>query len=125
MWAANERVEGWPEVSPSMQRVERLDQGPLAVGSRARIKSPRLPAVVWTVTALDPGLSFSWESRSQGIRTVATHELEAKPDDRTSLRLVVEMSGVPAWLLWPVIRRIARGFMLQEAAGFKRYCERD
>jgi uncharacterized membrane protein len=72
VWAANEDVERWPELAPSMEQVERLDDGALVVGSRARIKQPRLPAAEWVVTALDRRRSFSWESRSFGMRTVAT-----------------------------------------------------
>jgi len=123
VWAANEDVERWPELAPSMEQVERLDDGALVVGSRARIKQPRLPAAEWVVTALDRGRSFSWESRSFGMRTVATHELVATRDGGTTLTLVVEMFGPPARLLWPFIRGTARGFMKQEATGFKRHCE--
>ncbi len=86
-------------------------------------KQPRFPAAEWVVTALDRGRSFSWESRNIGMLSVATHVLEASDDGGTTLTLVVEMSGLPARVMWPFMRGTARRFMEQEAAGFKAYCE--
>jgi hypothetical protein len=53
--------------------VERLDQGPLSVGSRARIKQPRLPAAVWEVA----GHSFTWMARGPGVITTGSHVVTA------------------------------------------------
>ena len=51
VWALTEDVEAWPDVTPTMTSVERLEDGPLAVGSQASIKRPGQGARVWTVTA--------------------------------------------------------------------------
>lgn len=129
VWAANEDVERWPELSRSMERVERLDEGALVLGSRARIKQPRMPSAVWVVAELERGVSFRWESRQMGMRMAAVHELastqtlEGDGAVGTTLTLVVEMSGVVARLAWPFARGIARRSMKLEAAGFKAYCE--
>ncbi len=122
VWAANEDIESWPQISPSMAEVTRLDGGPLAMGCRARIRQPRFPSAEWTLTALDPGRALTWESRNMGVRTIATHELEPTITG-TSLLFVVELSGLPVRLLSPVISRIAHRFIEQEARGFKSYCE--
>ena len=61
-------VAGWPRLSPTMQSVQRLDEGPLRVGSSARIKQPGQRAVVWTVTRLEPGREFSWHTVRRGCR---------------------------------------------------------
>jgi carbon monoxide dehydrogenase subunit G len=123
VWAANEDVELWPELSPSMDRVERLDEGELVLGSRARIKQPRMPSAVWEVVELERGVSFRWESRQMGIRMAAVHELESNGAGGTTLTLIVEMAGLPVLLMGWLIRRMARRSMEQEAAGFKAYCE--
>ena len=123
VWAANEDVERWPELSASMERVERLDEGELILGSRARIKQPRMPSAMWVVAELERGVSFRWESRSFGMRMAAVHELEANSSGGTTLTLVVEMSGLVARVGWPVARVMARRSMELEATGFKAFCE--
>ena len=42
-WAVTVDVERWPEWTPTMQSVERLERGPFGVGSTAKIKQPQLP----------------------------------------------------------------------------------
>lgn len=59
VWAVMSDIEAWPEWTPTVTRVELLDPGPLAVGQRARVLQPRLPAAVWRITALGPGRSFT------------------------------------------------------------------
>ena len=66
-------VERWPEWTASVTSVELLHQGPLRVGSRARIKQPRLPTAVWEVTEVVTGRSFTWIARGPGIMTTASH----------------------------------------------------
>ncbi len=123
VWAANEDVEQWPELSPSMDRVERLDEGELVLGSRARIGQPRMPSAVWEVVELERGTSFRWESRQMGMRMAAVHELASNAAGGTTLTLMVEMAGLPVLVMGWLIRRMARRSMAQEAAGFKAYCE--
>jgi hypothetical protein len=63
-------VERWSEWTPTVKRIQRLEQGPLTVGSRARIQPPRLPAAVWEVTQLQEGRGFTWVTRSPGVRVL-------------------------------------------------------
>ncbi|MBT5774046.1 MAG: polyketide cyclase [Dehalococcoidia bacterium] len=123
VWAAHEDIERWPERLESMERVQRLDEGELGVGSRAKIKQPWLPALRYELTELEPERRVTWENHGLGLHIVATHALVATATGGTELTLSLEMSGLPARLGWPLMRGLARKFQRQEAAGFKAYCE--
>ena len=75
VWNVLTNVERWPEWTSSMTRVERLDTGPLQVGSTARIEQPKLPSVVWRVTELEPERSFSWVASRGGVTMLAGHRI--------------------------------------------------
>src|SRR5688572_90632 len=77
VWAIMADVERWPEWTASVRSIERLEQGPFTTGSRARVRQPRLPVAVWTVTSLDPGRSFEWQNTSPGIKSRGVHTVEA------------------------------------------------
>lgn len=105
-----------------MESVQLLDDGPFQVGSRALIKQPGLPAAEWCVTALTPGEFFSWESRIRGIRLQAEHQLTTK-DGRTENLLAVEIFGIAAMLIWPLMRSSVIRAITHENQGLKRHCE--
>ena len=112
LWALTVAVEGWPGFTPTVTSAKRLDEGPLRVGSRVRLKQPGQPARVWTVTVLEPRRRFAWSTRLLGTTLTGVHELtETVPGARNVLR--VELTGWTSGLLGallrvPIARAIAR-----------------
>jgi uncharacterized membrane protein len=86
-------IERWPQVMPTVTRVDRLDDGPIAVGSSARLEQPGLRPAVWTVTTLEPGRRFAWASRLLGARIVGRHDVEAV-DGGARNTLTLELDGI-------------------------------
>jgi uncharacterized membrane protein len=122
VWEVYSDVEHWPELTESVTSVELLDPGPLRVGSRARIRQPRLPVAEWTVTEIDPGRSFTWVARGPGVRTTGTHVVEPHDDGARATAILVQ--GGP---LGPVVGLLTKGltkrYLAMEIAGLKARAE--
>ena len=83
VWAVLVDVERWPQWTASVSEVRLLGDGPLAVGTRVRIRQPRLPTTVWEVIALEQGRGFTWKAVAPGVVTVADHRVGALRRDGT------------------------------------------
>ncbi len=123
VWAVVSDVERWPEWTPTMTSVERLDAAPFAVGSRVRIRQPRLPVAIWTVTALEPGRSFEWQSPAPGLMSVGAHRVDAAGDHASRVTLALTWSGPLAPVVNLVFGKLSRRYVAMEAQGLKRRCE--
>lgn len=122
VWAVTVDLERWPEWTPTMTSVSRLDGGPLEVGSRARIKQPMQPIAEWLVTELAENRRFAWGTGRRGVHITATHELV--PEGATIKNVVhADAEGALARLLWPLLRIALRRALVQENRGLKRRCE--
>ena len=97
VWEIYADVERWPEWTASVTSVERLDTGPLAVGSRARVRQPRLPTATWTVTELVEGSHFLWEAKGLGLTTVGGHIVEADGDGATAMARLDQPAAISRW----------------------------
>ena len=123
VWSVYSDVEHWPDWTASVTTVALSPAGPLAVGSRATIKQPRLPKVEWTVTALDAGREWVWENRSPGAVSVAAHSVRALDDGRTHVELWIDQRGVVGRAIGVLARRMTRRYLRMEAEGLKRQSE--
>jgi hypothetical protein len=123
VWSVLTDVERWREWTASMTSVIRVDSGPLVVGSKARIKQPRLGTLVWTVTELSPRRSFVWEAKRPGLTLVAGHHIDIAGPSSVNLTLSVELRGLVAGVFEPLGKRTVRRSIQLEAEGHKRRAE--
>jgi carbon monoxide dehydrogenase subunit G len=118
VWTVLRDVGRWDEWTPTVTSIERLDGGPLSVGSRVRIRQPRLPPAEWRVTALEEGKSFTSVTGSSVVRVTARHWVEpAAAGSRATLS--IQFSG----FLGPIVGWLTRGlnkhYLGLEARGLK------
>jgi uncharacterized membrane protein len=123
VWALTMDVEHWPDLTPTITSIQRLGDEPFGVGSEARIKQPRMPAMRWRVTGFQPGSDFTWETRSPGARTVASHRITPTPDGRSTVTLTINQMGPLSALINPFIGGMTRRYVQMEADGLKRRAE--
>ena len=89
-----------------MTGVERLESGPFAVGSSARVRQPRLRPAVWQVTEFENQRNFTWAARSPGLCMTAGHWIEPEGEG-SRVTLSFELSG----FLAPLISRLYGGLI--------------
>jgi uncharacterized membrane protein len=119
VWDLTIDIERWPTLTPTIRSVERLDDGELVVGSRARVRQPGLPVAVWTVTELEPRARYVWESQILGSRFIGSHLLTRTPDG-TRNTLALDVEGWSAGLLSLVAGSAMRRAIALENDGFRR-----
>lgn len=122
VWQALVDVADWPRWTASMDSVEPLDPGPLRLGSRARVKQPGMPPLVWRVSEITEGRSFAWQARSAGVVTTGNHVLSPTAQG-TSLLLTLEQRGPLAGLIRLLMSSRTRRYLGLEAAGLKACAE--
>ena len=117
VWDVFSDVERWPEWTASVTSLKALDGPGLAVGKRFEIKQPRLPKLVWEVTKVDDGGSWTWEQRSPGGRTIAVHEVAAQPGGGTMVRQRLDQQGPVGGLVGRLMRGTTKRYLDLEAKG--------
>lgn len=121
VWAIMSDVERWHEWTASITSVELLD-GTFAVGSRARIRQPKLPTVVWTVSQLEPGRFFEWRVRSGGTHSAAGHRVEPEGNG-SRVTLSLDQGGLLKPVLWLFYRGLTQRYIDMEINGLKARAE--
>jgi uncharacterized membrane protein len=119
VWNVFTDVERWPEWTASVTRLVAQDGPDLAVGKRFEIKQPRLPKLVWEVTDVADGTSWTWVQRSIGGKAIASHEVIAIADDRTLVRQRIDQQGPIGALVGRLMRGTTKRYLELEADGLK------
>jgi hypothetical protein len=120
LWAVLSDVEKWPEWVEVYEEVRRAETGDLKLGDTAHVKQKGLAGGEWTVTELEEGRLFAWESRQPGVRIVGRHLVDAEPDGGSRLTLGLEMTGWASGLVALLLGRKSRAYVdleLERLAG--------
>jgi uncharacterized membrane protein len=123
VWAVMVDVERWPEWTPTMISVQRLDEGELRIGSRARVRQPKLPAAVWRVTSITPGRQFQWQAGNMLSKALAGHEIEPEGGAASRVTLWIDQAGLMLPLIALFYKGLTRRYIQSEIEGLKRRCE--
>jgi uncharacterized protein YndB with AHSA1/START domain len=122
VWDVMSDVERWPEWTASVTSVRRLDDGPFRVGSRARIRQPRLPPATWTVTELVVGQTFTWVAAGPGFRSIGSHSV--RPEGSGSVAtLTLDQAGPLGVLVARLTAGLADRYLTLESEGLRKRAE--
>ena len=123
VWDVLSDLEAWPQRIETVDVVELLTPGPIAKGSRVRLKQPKLPEGTWDVTVWDAPSYFEWTQKMSGATSVAGHRVEALGEGRARLTLTLDMRGLLIQIIGRFYRNLTNDYMNLEAEGMKRAAE--
>ena len=83
----------------------------IEVGKRFAIKQPPLPKLVWEVTEVEPGASWTWRQRSPGGQTLGVHEVVPLGAGRTLVRQRIDQRGPLGALVGVLMRRLTERYL--------------
>lgn len=123
VWSVMLDVERWPEWNTAVTRVQRMDIGPLTLGSRTRIWQPKLMPAVWQVTSLDQNRRiFAWTTHTLGMKIIGRHQVEAV-GPRSRVTLSLHYSGFLGPFMARIYRDLNWDYLAREANGLRAKCE--
>jgi carbon monoxide dehydrogenase subunit G len=100
VWTLVDKLEEWHQWMPSIKKIERISEGPLAVGSRLSVtaKVSRLTVnLLMTITKFVPERSVTMQGKSLGTTLTRFYSLEPE-NGKTKVTIGGEVSGLLAWL---------------------------
>ncbi|MGW7680232.1 SRPBCC family protein [Kribbella sp. NPDC054772] len=122
VWEVFSDVERWPDWTPTVDSVERLDAGRIHLGSRTRIRQPKLPVAVWEVTKLEDGQYFEWVSKAPGIKTTGGHRVISTPDGTVATATIIQ-EGPLGWLFGKLYASLTKRYIATETQKLKEASE--
>ncbi|HET6295799.1 MAG TPA: SRPBCC family protein [Kribbella sp.] len=122
VWEVFSDVAKWPEWTPTIDSVERLDEGRIHLGARTRIRQPKLPVAIWEVTELVEGQYFAWVSRAPGITTTGGHRVTATPEGTVATSTVIQ-EGPLGWLFGKLYAKLTQRYIELEGESLKKVSE--
>jgi len=122
VWEATTNIDQWSDWTPTVQTARRLDTQRFGIGSQAIIKQPMQSRKVWTVTELEHGRFFAWETSGKALSMQATHQVDNHGGGTIST-LTVKLMGPAAMISAIFLGPLIWLALMQENRGLKRWCE--
>jgi uncharacterized membrane protein len=119
VWDVFADVEHWPDWTASVTSLVGLDGPDLAVGKRFAIKQPGMQKLIWKVTEIEHGSSWTWVQRSPGSLVTARHYVIGQPGGRTLVRQQLDQGGPLGALVGRLMVKKTKRFLELEAQGLK------
>ena len=123
VWKVLSDTAHWHEWTPTVTKVEVLDQPELKIGNRYKLYQPKLQPAVWTVTTLVPPSSFVWEANLPGVHMVAEHMLKPISAEQTELTLTFTFLGWLGRIIGNIYRSTVESYIATEAQSLKKRVE--
>ena len=123
IWEVLIDVEHWHEWTASITSIQKLDGAPLSLGSKVRIRQPRLREAIWAVTVFDPPNGFVWESHAIGVHSTGEHWITQLAAGECHLVLKFLQTGLLSPVLSPFFAGLTRRYVQMESNGLKARCE--
>jgi uncharacterized membrane protein len=122
VWPVLSDIEHWSAWTRSIISIRPLVPGPIAVGTRAIVRQPKLLPALWQVTEFDEGRSFTWITRGPGVCITARHSVE-RVANGSRVMLSLDFSGPLGSLVARLTRTLNTRYLDVEARGLRRYAE--
>ena len=123
VWDVLSDLEAWPRRIETVDAVELLTPQPAGIGTRVRLKQPKLGEGTWEVTAWEAPSYFEFRQQSGGITSVAGHRVEALQDGGSRLALTLEMRGLLVPIFGRIFKDLTNRYMTAEARDLKQAAE--
>jgi len=78
-----------------------------------------MPRLVWVVSEVIPGKSWTWVQHSPGGATTARHDVGANAEGGTLVSQELHQRGVIGSLVGLLMRRMTKRYLAMEAQGLK------
>lgn len=122
VWTALSDIEHWSEWTPTIISIRQLDPGPIAVGTRAIVRQPKLLPARWQVAEVLEGRSFTWITLGPGIHVTGRHSVEGVAN-RSQVTLSLDFSGPLGPFFARLTRSLNERYLDLEARGLKKHAE--
>jgi uncharacterized membrane protein len=122
VWKVLSDVAHWHEWTPTVTKVEVLDQPELKLGNRYKVFQPKLQPAEWTVTVLNAS-NFTWESKMPGMHMVAEHFVKSINTNQSEVALTFAFNGWLGNLIGKMYGKLTQDYIQTEAQSLKKHVE--